>query len=102
MAGVAIDRRYAINNKSLLICSATIEAALLLIHLAREPAEQVALLLVQLRDQRDSVRMVVMAIAKKRRKRFRTKRVNNHDRCGIVFRLTLLASLPAASQDVQR
>ncbi|MBU0618195.1 MAG: hypothetical protein KKI02_10795 [Planctomycetes bacterium] len=88
--------------QSLLICAVLMEAALLLIHLGRNPAEQVALLLVsylvsgvpfgwllwRLRGmgERDSSRATIVVLIA----------------AGIVFRLTLLPLAPATSQDVQR
>jgi alpha-1,6-mannosyltransferase len=88
--------------RSLLICAVLIEAALLLLHFARNPAEQVALVLVsylvsgvafgwllwRLRDARDgdSSRPTIFILIA----------------AAIVFRLTLLPLAPATSQDVQR
>ncbi len=89
-------------TRPLLICAVLIEAALLAIHLARDPAEQVALVLASylvsgvafgwllwhLRDAGggDSSRATIVVLIA----------------AGIVFRLTLLPLTPATSQDVQR
>ncbi len=85
-----------------LICAAVMEAAFLLIHAARDPAEQVALVLASYLvsgvafgwmlwrlgntgEGTSSRAMIVVLVAG-----------------GVVFRLTLLPLAPATSQDVQR
>lgn len=88
--------------RTLLSCAVVMEAALLLIHFARDPAEQVAFVLLsylvggvafgwllwRLRNADDDTSprstIVILVVA------------------GVVFRLTLLPLAPAASQDVQR
>lgn len=97
-----IIRIRANQTRTLLVCAVVIEAALLAIHLARDPGEQVALLLASyvvsgiafgwllwhLRDAGDNdsphATIAVLIVA------------------GVVFRLTLLPLAPAASQDAQR
>jgi alpha-1,6-mannosyltransferase len=87
---------------SLLICATLIEAALLLIRLARDPAEQVALVLASYLVSGLTFAWLLW--------RLHTATPHTSTRvamaiviiAGVVFRLTLFPLAPATSQDVQR
>jgi alpha-1,6-mannosyltransferase len=88
--------------RPLLICAAVMEAAFLLIHAAREPAEQVALVLASYLVSGVAFGWLLWRLAKTSEGGSSRAMIVVLVAGGVVFRLTLLPLAPATSQDVQR
>ena len=86
----------------LLICAAVMEAAFLLIHVARDPAEQVALVLASYLVSGVAFGWLLWRLGNTGEDTSSRGMIVALITGGIVFRLTLLPLTPATSQDVQR